>query len=273
MLALLTIALAVAPAFPVPKDRLDVLEKAEAELAQAPDDPKRIIKTALARKLAGHFDESVELLRSCKQPSCSMLLSVLLAMTDDAGEVVPLLEKLASVTPQAKEDQASSWRFLSQALVRAGRPDEAIAAAQKAVALVPAPMMVLDLAVAQFAAGQLKEAEASLDAVLAKAPTQQAALYWKYRCLESRGDQAAQAAARGLRRARRFGGRQAPRPGGPALPPRGGGDEARREGPGGEAPGDREEAPRHPSLASGQQALTPARPRTARRYCSADLRG
>lgn len=196
MFALLTLVLAATPAFTAPKDRLDLLEKAEAELAKSPDDAKLIVKTALARKMAGHFDESIDLLTSCKKTPCAMVLAVTLAMTDDAAQVVPLLEKLASVTTQAKEDQASSWRLLSQARLRAGRPADAVAAAQKAVDLVPAPMMVLDLAVAQFAAGQAAEAEASLDVVLAKAPTQQAALYWKYRCLDARGDKGAGAAAR-----------------------------------------------------------------------------
>lgn len=194
-IAILALILAGQPAFSPSKDRLELLAQAEKELAATPDSVEAILKAALARKMAGRYEESLDLLMSCKHVRCGMMLAIAASLTDDAPRMLPLLERFTTVR-QPPQDKAAALRFYSQALVRSGRPTEAINAARGAIEAYDAPMMHLDLAVALFAAGRITEAEETLDAALDKMPGQPTALYWKYRCLKQRSTEQATAVAR-----------------------------------------------------------------------------
>jgi tetratricopeptide (TPR) repeat protein len=193
--SLVGLLVAAAPAFTASQERLDLLEAAEKELIAAPTDVPTIVKTALVRKMAGRYEESLDLLMSCKAIKCGMRLAIAVSMTDDAPIMLSFFEMLTRA-PQRAEDKAAAFRLYSQALVRAGRPEDAVIAARKAIAEVDAPMMHLDLAVALFAASKLTEAEKELDGALVAMPKQEATLYWKYRCLKQRSDKQATTVAR-----------------------------------------------------------------------------
>lgn len=163
------------------------LERAQKALEAAPTNPNAVVNAAVALKMAGRYDDAIALLGSCQANVCSVVAAMAAAMSDDAPEVLHFFEQWTGAQ-QPPGDRAAAFRFYSQALVRAGQPKEAVAAARFAIAAQDAPLMHLDLAEALIAAGQWKEGEAELDAVLAKVPKHQATLYWKFRCLARRGD-------------------------------------------------------------------------------------
>lgn len=97
--------------------------------------------------------------------------NALLARGDHEGAAAQYREALASLRPDAPVAEAPLQQNLGTALLRAGRPAEAVAPLRRAVALMPwSADAAVGLAVAALGAGELDEAEREARRTLGLAP-------------------------------------------------------------------------------------------------------